>query len=418
LLVCLLIVLSQLIITVCDEIEYEITPDNYQEYRSMIPDRVFNSFQMAVSEPSIIQPCDSTTWYFGDSMVVIWQGAAIYGKVHGSQMMDSIRVKFPMPIWYYNMELYLDGEYVETISPPNHRHRTEPLDIESLDAYGGSFDTKIYPLEEISECIEDNTPGSGYQIRMIIWDEADSRMSFNHSKCIELWSDRFQIDEPWLEILEPNRSTVWREDSNDVHVEYIPHGSFGCSSPEMIAPRIRLFQEDEEITTFYAPRYFDDGNLTCCTAVDNRWGNGSGFRICLEMNGERYFSDFFEIFGQTIRILEPNGSWVNSDSFMKIRWCSTAAPEDLNDQELREDEYFLSSGETVSIELYGFDQITGSRYLLETLAHDVQNDGLFYYVNRPNEDWIDEFVQLKIVDTDGNYGWSKGFRIIQYRHWF
>lgn len=402
---------------VMNAIEYPITLDNYQEYRCLVPDRIFESFQMAVSEPSILQPCDSTIWYLGDSMVVSWQGASLFGRAMISQLIDSVRVTFPLPSWYYVMELYQNGDYIETLSPINCRDRSEPLATDPLDNSSRSFMSASYPLEEIGNLIEDNTPGSGFQIRMIIWDQTGFMGNVDHAKCIELWSNHFIIDDPWLEVIEPNAFTIWREDSSDAYVEFISHGLYGYDSPESILPRVLLFQGDEEINSFYIPRSFTQGRSDNYVAVDGDWGNGTGFRICLEMDGERFFSDSFDIFGQTIQILEPNSYWLYSDSLLKIEWCSSAVSETLHKPEECEAELVLSSGERVSIELYGIDPINCSRYLLETIAHDVQNDGLFYYANLSNEVLVGEFVQLKITDCDGNYGWSGVISIQQSRHW-
>lgn len=401
-----------------DEIDYPITPDNYHEYKSMIPNRIYNSFRLAVAEPSILQPCDSTIWYLGDSMAVSWQGASLFGRTIISQLIDSVRVTFPLPSWYYVMELYQNGDYIETLSPINCRDRSEPLATDPLDNGSRSFMSASYPLEEIGNLIEDNTPGSGFQIRMIIWDQTGFMGNVDHDKCIELWSNHFIIDDPWLEVVTPNASTIWREDSSDAYVEFISHGLFGYESSESVLPNILLFKGNEEIRPFHVSRSFTQGALDNNAIVDGDWGNGTGFRICLEMDGERFFSDSFDIFGQTIRILNPDSYLISLDSQIEIEWCSSSASDILVNLFGSEIEACPLTGTTVSIELYGMDESNGTRFLLATLAFNIQNDGLFVYEKSYKKEWVGIPLFLKITDCDGNYGWSRVINIQQQsRHW-
>ncbi len=403
-----------------DEVEYAITPDNYMDYRGRIPDRVFNSYELALAEPDINQPCIFTVWYRGDSMLVSWQGAVLsLNQTWLSLLFDSLRITLPLPTWYYNMELYRNGSYVETLLPMNLRDRMAPLCIDSLTRSGGSFMSASYPGKDIREYLTDSSSGFGYQIRMILWDQTDEFGNVDNTRCLELWSHRFMIADPWIEVVDPSLFTVWREDSLDVRISYITYGLFGRESAESIRPIVRLFHGNEEITTIsLAHVVYEDSSLRCTIPVASRWGNGLGFRICLEVDGNRFFSKFFGIYGQTIKILKPEPYLLPLNSTMEIEWCSLSNPDIRISLFGIEIEPRPSSGTEVTFKLYRVAGTSGSLEFLSTLAAGIQNDGFFIYGKSYEKDWIGENLRLKIVDSDGNYGWSEYFYIDQQRGWF
>lgn len=368
-----------------EPVDFPVTPDNYREFYGIIPDDVYNLFDLGVAEPMILEPCDTTIWFLGDSAIVSFQGAARFGFKVGNRLIDSTYCSVFLPTWWLRFELYQNGDFIKT-GTSDQQFTQEESENPTDNLH---FNVRNKPRVDLRDRIYHILPGFGYQIRIILWDGPDPRPDY--SDYVEIWSDSFEIAEPWLDVVYPTNNTIWREDSNDVYIEYISHGSFRYS------PRVRLFRDGIRVWNFQDVGGFSDGVLSRTFKVKHSWGNGDGYQICLEYSDDRrYFSDCFTIIGQTIEVdFLPYHVWYCDDAQLEIHWTS-------------------SSGSTVDVELYRVDR-DDSKQFVTVLASSISNEGLFLYENPPDTDWVDGYFRIKIEDSDGNYGWSDVLHISNLR---
>ena len=358
-----------------------VTSENFHEFYGIIPDHIYKIFRLAEVEPKILQPCASTIWMMGDSAIVTWQGASL-ASASSIHCVDSVRYHCDGPFWYCKIELYQNGEFIYNILPPIPGTMLPPVDLNSLNNHWYSQRGLRLPRFDVSDRLDRFLSGSGCQIRII----SSSRGS-ELDEYIEMWSDPFVIIDPWLNILAPNSSTVWREDSSDVLIRFEVHGSFGfTNNPEFVVPSIHLIRYGDPIDRIWHYGTFNNGELERIVNVKQAWGNGDGYQICLELNGMKSYSEYFSIFGQTIDITLPPVWSINLDWNYQFEWTP-------------------SSGETITIELYETSQ--DGMALEEVMATDIINEGYFVYEDSPNINWAGKYFRIKLEDSDGNYGWSK-----------
>lgn len=375
-----------------------LTSDNFHEFYDSIPDRIFEIFSLAEVEPLILQPCDTSIWFIGDTIVVSWQGAAVldrcvYCEPTDTPLEDSTYYIFYLPYWEFRMEIYKDGAFIDNIFP-SASYQHFPLEYLNDTNTCSFYGRRPRPRLDISEQLDQWSPGTGYQIRIVSWNRFPDLDNY-----IEIWSDQFEIAEPWLEIVIPDSSTMWREDSSDVFVRFNRHGSFGYRYPERTSPAIYLVRYGNPVDIVSGYCYnFINGELSDNSVVEQDWGNGDGYQIYLELRDDRrFYSDYFSIIGCTISItihacntFQSHPQWSRNDSVFEFEWTP-------------------SSGETVSVGLYkivqeGFDNV-------DVLVANTSNDGYYVYDGSPNSDWGNGWYHLKIEDSDSNYGWSDQFYI-------
>lgn len=389
--------LTAVCIAYMESVHINLTSDNFLEFYDSIPNRISELFALAEVEPKVLHPCDTTVWIIGDTAVIFWQGASVLGQLcytapTDTPLDDSAYYVFHIPYWNFRIEIYKNGDFIDNIFPSTseqHFPLNDLNDPRTINFCGG----KPRPRLDISEHLDQLIPGIGYQIRIISWNRFSDSEGY-----IEIWSDPFEIAEPWLEIVIPDSSTIWREDSSDVFIRFNRHGSFGRLYPEGISPSIYLIRYGDLVARIGSYYSFYNGELEDIKRVNQEWGNGDGYQICLELrDGNNFYSDYFSIYGQTIDVtvhanntFQSQPQWSHYDSDFAFEWSP-------------------SSGVTICVELYKMGR-DGFDFVAE-LVPNISNEGYYIYEGPPNRDWGNGLYRLKVIDSVGNYGWSEDFYI-------
>ena len=354
----------------------------------MLPDYIINRVALAEAEPKILLPCDTTIWIIGDSAIVSWQGASLTRFGLSGLETDSILYFFKYPSWRYAIELYRNGEFVKNVTSSGFNRLPAIVCSDSTDRGPGFIMGGSPPRVNVNSGLGQCLLGAGYQIRVV---SVSIPSVYGLLEPVEMWSDPFEIVEPWLDIVIPNASTVWREDSSDVFIQFIRHGSFGYRYPNILDSYTYLVKNDSLVERIFGHtqfhQIFSNGELTIPVKVRQEWGNGDGFRIYIEVrNGMKFYSDYFSIYGQTIDINLPSLWNTHVHGNLQFEWTP-------------------SSGETITIDLYELSQ--DGMAFVEVLASDIINEGYYISGDSINIDWVGKHFRIKVEDSDGNYGWSE-----------
>jgi hypothetical protein len=384
-----------------ERVEVLLTSSNFFDYFDSLPSSVSERFGLAEAEPRILSPSYASTWFIGDTATVSWQGASVSGQLCYSEppyilQEDSTYYIFYQPYWNVRIEIYRSGEFVDNIFPDAADQHFPLLSLDN--PHSCSFcGNRYWPRLDVTEYLHLYNPGDDYQIRVLSWDRFSDSDSL-----IEIWSQPFEIAEPYLDILIPDSTTVWREDSSDVFIQFDRYGTFGIQHPDRISPQVYLVRNGntvDGISSYYGIN-FEYGISLDNPAVMQEWGNGDGYQVCLKYGDRQFYSDYFTIHGRSINIslhaqdtLLSYTQWSRTDSIFAFEWTPII-------------------GEMVTVDLYkrvrcGFD-------FVDVLVANISNDG-YYTVNEPpNDEWVNSWYRLLIEDNQGNYGWSEEFNIFHY----
>ncbi|MCF7794006.1 MAG: hypothetical protein K9N09_07170 [Candidatus Cloacimonetes bacterium] len=249
-----------------------------------------------------------------------------------------------------------------------------------IEIYKGETLVGIYHIEtentghvDRTEALGDWGTGTNFRLKVI-----DSDENFG-------WSEYFVIQEQTtgeINVTYPNASTVWQEFATNTYCEWDNATGATVNIAVYKGTIFKGFYVDETNNDGYYSREVANGD----------WGSGSDFRLKVtDSNNNFGWSGFFTIQAAAnpdIEVTTPNSStvWQEFQTNTIVEWAN--AP-----------------GETLDIEVYQGDTYKG------LYADDINNDG-YYSRELALDDWgTGTNMKLKLIDSDGNSGWSDEFTI-------
>lgn len=252
---------------------------------------------------------------------------------------------------------------------------TVKIEIYKSDTLQGTYllDVDNTGHADRTEALEDWGIGTDFRLKVIDSDE-------NYG-----WSDYFEIQEEIsgeINVTFPTSSTVWQEYETNTYCEWNNATGATVNIAVYQSTSFKGFYVDETNNDGYYSREIANGD----------WGSGSDFRLKVtDSNNNFGWSEFFTIQAAAnpdIEVNTPNAStvWQQYQTNTIVEWEN--AP-----------------GETIDIEVYQADTYKG------LYADDINNDG-YYSRELALGDWgTGTNMKLKLIDSDGNEGWSDEFTI-------
>jgi hypothetical protein len=188
---------------------------------------------------------------------------------------------------------------------------------------------------------------------------------------------------PTINVTNPSSWTVWKHGQTDTSLSWV-----GGSGAQV---RVSLFKGDQ----FIAPYLWwisNNGQATRSVGIPPAWGTGSGYRLkVIDSDGNVGWSGIFSInaSGVYINVTNPNAStvWTHGQQLTRVLWNG-------------------ASGSQVRMSIFKGDQFIAP-YLWWTA-----NDGEAVRGPAIPAEWgSGSDYRMKVIDSNGNIGWSEYFSI-------
>ena len=262
---------------------------------------------------------------------------------------------------------------------------------------GGTFiETLASSTGNDGEWILDSTvpaswvPGSDYYIKI-----TDNLGDWGYS-------DNFSIDvstsSEIINVIEPGATTVWTHFESDLPINWEYPTLLGLDGPlSGDSVSILLFDGAVFIDTLVSSTVNDNSYLYT-DLVPMSWTPGNTYRVYIEDDLGNYgWGENFTIAPETgsavITVIEPDSltEWSHEQTGTQVIWEYPA----------------ILSGDSVRIDIYK------NGTLLDSYCGWTDNDGSYTRTSAIPSLWgTGDDYQLKVYDTQDNYGWSDEFRIV------